>query len=1851
MNTNLIKFLIVFTVIAAFLGCGKKQDAVEINQDFSRYISGFTSGLVSAGSVIQIEFTQDLRHERQDAELLFSFSPAVKGTASWKGNRTVEFVPAEPLREGTRYVVSFNLEKLIPGLSKDLHVFRFDLNTIEQDFSIAESFYQPIDDNQNRFNNMLVELSVADALTDAQAQSVFSAQMNGNELSSRLVNSANNGRNFRFLVDSIERGASDAILRLTADGRTVSSSRKVQREVTIHAINADAFNVISVQSCELPERCLKIVFTDPLANQDLTGLLDLGDFTDFTVRADRNVITVFPENDFPEIISGRIDRNIKSFAGKNLRENFNFTLEKAPERPLVRMLSSGVILPSSQNLLLAFSAVNLRAVELRIIKIYEHNVLGFLQRNSLNDANELTRFGRLVARRLLPLDGDKSKNLTNWNNFAVDISALVERDPGAIFRYELIIRQEFSLFPCDGDNQSSSQETPAALDESNFVLSERDMLIWDRGGWYSPPIEYDWENYDWRETENPCHPTFYMEAENVIVSGNLFATNVGVIAKKGDSEILVSAQDIRTTKSLSGASVRVLNFQLAQIAAGTTDRDGFSLLNVRGDEAFVVEVSHGGQKGYLRVSDGNELSLSRFDISGRAVRRGLKGFLYGERGIWRPGDEIFFTFILNDRQNSIPAGHPVTMDIYNPQGQFFRKLVQSNPVGNFYSFAFSTQENSPTGLWRAVVSVGGTRFERSFRVETIKPNRLKINIDFGTEIIERRDLKIAVDAQWLHGAIARDLETKVLLRLTPAPTRFNGFSGYVFSNPVSEVYSYESQIFSGNLNEEGRVEFTASLPQAEMAAGMLTATFTTTVEERGGGESMTINSIPYSPFRAYIGLNTHQTDDSDIFLTDTTHYFDVAMLDARGNPIRSGELIYRAYKLDWSWWLNDVEARSRMSSVVSGNHITPVIDQKVNIVNGRARIPFRVTGENWGRYLIYIKDPHGGHATGRQIFADDPRWGGRSRQDDPEGLTMLSFTTDKQSYNVGEEAVITIGQGGRGRVLTSLENGSRVLRNWWTDTREGHPTVIRFRITEDLAPNFYIHLSLLQLHGQTTNDLPIRMYGVVPVTVVNPQGRLNPTISMPDVLRSENEFTVTVGEANRQNMSYTLAIVDEGLLDINNFRTPDPYAEFNAKEALGVKTFDRYNHIIGAFSGELRPLFSVGGGEDTGPVADKNSQRFKPVVMFMGPFDLRAGRSNQHKVQLPPYIGSVRVMVVAGNENQAYGNAEKTVPVQNPLMVLTTLPRVLGPNEEVLMPVNVFVTDKSIRNVRVDVRASDLLELSEAPTKNISFSDAGDELIFFRMRTKGAVGQAQITVTATAGRETSTETTNIEIRNPNPLLTVFNSFVLRPSESIDVNYEFDAQQETNRVQMEYARIPAVNLSGSLQYLLRYPHGCSEQITSRGFPQLFLHNFSVLDDKQKQDVQDNVNAVIRKLYTMQTSEGGISYWSGSSQADEWVTSYVGHFMSAAREQGYSISQSFINNWQRFQNSRINNWNSSTYRDDHLQSYRLYSLAAMGSPNLAAMNRLRERPNLSPLARWQLAAAYAIIARKDAARQLINNQGTQIADYSAFNSHFGSRMRDEAIILETLVLLEDMEQALTVARRISAHLNSGSFSTQTTAWALLAMARFAQKSGAGDMNFTTTYLGKVNRTQTQDPVVTQDLEPLNRSGSIRITNNGTANIYVGRTMTSTPLEDRSEAVNNNLRINVKYADMSGNALNVTSLNQGADFVINVSVTNTSPSTNYTNLALTHIIPSGWEIFNTRLGNESATGDFPEGITYQDIRDDRVLSYFDLAPGRTKTVSIRVQAAYLGRFFKPAIACYAMYDNTVYARTAGTWVEVVR
>ena len=322
-----------------------------------------------------------------------------------------------------------------------------------------------------------------------------------------------------------------------------------------------------------------------------------------------------------------------------------------------------------------------------------------------------------------------------------------------------------------------------------------------------------------------------------------------------------------------------------------------------------------------------------------------------------------------------------------------------------------------------------------------------------------------------------------------------------------------------------------------------------------------------------------------------------------------------------------------------------------------------------------------------------------------------------------------------------------------------------------------------------------------------------------------------MSEKEGKEMSYTLAIVDEGLLDLTRFPTPDPWRSFYAREALGVSTFDMYNFVLGAFGGRIDGIFSIGGGmEDEASEPKKSANRFPPMVKFVGPFKLKAGKTAKHDIAIPNYIGSVRVMVIAG-ESGAYGSAEATVPVRKPLMVLSTLPRVLGPGEELDLPVTVFAMEDFVKKVKIEVETGSLFEL-ESNTKEIEFDEIGDVTVDFKLKLKEKTGIGKVKVKVSSGKETAFHEIEIEVRSPNPEVTDFVYGMIEKGEIWENNFALPGMEGTNTAILEVFSIPPFDFGRRLKELIRFPHGCVEQTTSAAFPQLYLTDIMEASEQVK-----------------------------------------------------------------------------------------------------------------------------------------------------------------------------------------------------------------------------------------------------------------------------------------------------------------------------------------------------------------------------------------------------------------------------------
>ncbi|MEH6682293.1 MAG: MG2 domain-containing protein [Sediminicola sp.] len=1834
-------YLSFLLLILVFSGCSKKPgDTTTELSDFSKYadyISQVSHGVVSTQSDIRVVLAAPVAgwkpQEEVDQDLLL-VSPKTKGKVVALDDRTLSFVPATGFEQDTEYVFTLLLQDIIKDVPKDQRTFTFGVKTLKQQFNVYSG---PIRSHSKDWQYLEGQLRSADQLSLQEAKKLISARQNGKKIKISFDGLVKTGTLFQFRLDSIQRYEEDSELILTWDGKSVGSESTGTNSIQIPG--KKNFSVLNVEVGAAGKQELLINFSDPLKKgQNIKGLVVLQGDDDPKFSIDGNLLRVYPSKEIKGTVQLEVFKGVESAEGYKLKHPFTGNITFDALKPEIRLLSSGTILPSSNNLKVNFEAVNLKAVDVSVLKIYGNNVLQFLQGNDLKGDYNLRTVARPIATKKLILQNNLSQNNGKWAAHAVDLKELITPEPGAIYRIEFSIKPSYGQYGCETTNFTPDEGKTEDFDQ------EEESSNWDGSESYYNDYGYD---YDWNERENPCHTSYYW---NKNIGVNVLATDIGLVVKKGlNNKYFVVANDIVTTNSLSGAKVTFHNFQQQELGYVVTGADGTAVFASENIAYFAV-ADHKGQKTYLKLNDGNALSLSKFDVSGVELQKGIKGYIFGERGVWRPGDPIFLSFMLNDNANKLPSGHPVKLELMDPYFKVVHREVQSGALNNFFTFKLSTDPNAPTGNWLAKISVGGASFTKTLKIETIKPNRLKIRTAFEQDVLSGTvPIQGGLEVAWLHGAIAKNLKADISAKFNQQATVFPSFPGYVFDDPTRSFSTEEQVVFNGKLNGDGKADFTISPQLKGQAPGMLKAAFITKVYENGGDFSTDVFTKTYSPFNTYVGLNVPKGDKArGMLLTDTKHTFEVATVDGQGRPKAVKGLKVAIYKINWRWWWDT--SGDNLSSFDKGEYKEKIFETTLGTNStGKGSFNFELKYPDWGRYLVIVEDTQGGHATGKTLYIDWPGWAGKSRKGDPSEATMLVFSTDREQYKVGETATVTFPSPENGRALVTLENGTEVLESMWIEATKGE-TKFQLPITEKYTPTIFLNITLLQPHASTLNDSPIRMYGIVPIAVENPSTKLEPEIGMPEVLRPEERITVKVKEKKGRAMTYNIAIVDEGLLDLTRFNTPDPWNAFYAREALGVKTWDMYDEVIGAFGGKIDQVFAIGGDGELAGARNKKANRFEPMVLYLGPFALKAGETGSHKIQIPKYVGSVRTMVVAGNvDSEAYGMAEKTTPVRKPLMVLASLPRKMTPGEKVTLPVTVFAMESKVKKVTVSLKQDSSFKIVGSASKTITFSQTGEQMVYFDLEVAPSNGIGKIVVSASGNGESASFEVPMDIVNPNPVTTEVHHLILEPNSSQTMDLQTFGVTGTNAAKVEFSTLPPMNFNGRMSYLIQYPHGCVEQITSAAFPQLYLNEIFDLAGPDRSKTQKNVQDAVQRLGGYQLPNGGFPYWPGQQQPNDWGTSYAGHFLLEAGKRGYVLPIGFQSSWVRYQQQTAKLWRAGNNFSDLAQAYRLYTLALSGNADIASMNRLRESDTLSNEAVYRLAAAYAVIGQTKVAQTLLTKAQKEFDGNGKDHYTYGSAERNVAMSLETLVLLKDRAKAQELARELAKDLNGDQWmSTQTTAYGLLAMAKFAELVGGKGVKGSVTVNGKTVSIATSKTLAGRPLEIKEGKNGLLLKNLEGNTLFVSVVQLGILPVGEEKVIQNNLSAKMVFRGRDGSILDVSQIAQGTDFVAEATLTNTT-SREIKDMALTEIFPSGWEIVNTRFTD---FGDFAENkVAYTDLRDDRANFYFDLGKNETKTFKILLNASFLGTYYMPGIQAEAMYDHNYLVRTKGQWVDVVQ
>ncbi|MFW5745132.1 MAG: alpha-2-macroglobulin family protein, partial [Spirochaetota bacterium] len=1085
-TTGLIASLLAAAAVAGALsGCAGGTAASPPNP---RVVEAFTTGEISRWSPVRLVFTEPVGGEEGTVvhDDALALSPRVRGEAIWADAWTIVFTPEEPLRAGEVYEARFDprvfaTDATHRGASAiTLEPFSFDFRVVPQELDIEPRGLTIVEPRNPALMEFRADVIVSDVTDPQTVREAFSVSHDGSQIDF-VVDGAKPASRFTLRVPNVARQerASELLVKWNA-GRDEAARGSFTWPVPAR----DSFEVLGVRSVVDDDQYVEVTFSEPLdGEQNLAGLLRAEGVDDLKTSVRSNRVRLYSANGWPASATLVVAASVHSMIGQALAQSVSREVSFPSEKPRVRFVGDGVIIPTSRGTTVPVETMNLNSIMVEAIRIYGSNVHQFLQVNRLDGANELQRVGEVVWRKVIDLDWTDD-DADRWVRYGLDISPLLEADPTGLYQLRVTFRRPHIQYPCGGEYEDDTR-----FDEWTGGPQDAESSYWD--SWTPSP---QWQYRRFRT--DPCHPAYYMawHDHDVSIRRNVMVSDIGLFATAGQNGALtVAVNDLRSTEPIRGAKLSLYNFQHRELASLRTDHDGLAELDTSGSVPFFLLAEHNGQYGYLRVDPSSARSTSHFDTAGASIEGGIQGFVYGERGVWRPGDDIYLTFILHDPNDVVPADHPVRFEIYDPRGQLVDHAVLTSGTNGLYAHVTGTTSDALTGTYSARVVVGDRTFTKSLRVESVVPNRLKIDLDFpgSDDYLENGRVRGTLEARWLHGARAPNLDADIRASFTPKTTRFEGYDEYSFDDPSREFASTEELLFDGTLDDEGRAEFVANL-NVPRAPGMLTASLTTRVFERSGAFSTEYRSIDFHPFDRYVGVRTPAGDVArGMLLTDEDHAVDIVVVDQDGNRVRSGTVTAEIFKIRWRWWWETDE--ENLAGWVSENSLDPIASDEVEVRDGHASWDFRIDYPDWGRYLVRVRDEEGRHSAGKIVYVDWPGWAGRAQDEGPGGAAMLVLQPEKPSYAVGEEVGVQLPVSRDGRGLVTVESRGEVILAEWIEG-QGPETMFRFAATPDMAPNVYVHVTYLQPHMQTANDLPIRTYGVVPIEVEDPDTRLRPVI-------------------------------------------------------------------------------------------------------------------------------------------------------------------------------------------------------------------------------------------------------------------------------------------------------------------------------------------------------------------------------------------------------------------------------------------------------------------------------------------------------------------------------------------------------------------------------------------------------------------------------------------------------------------------------------------------------------------------------------------------------------------------------------
>lgn len=1471
----------------------------------------------------------------------------------------------------------------------------------------------------------------------------------------------------------------------------------------------------------------------------------------------------------------KIAKGLKSNQGLiNKGEEANITLQKDLDPSLV-FANDGVFLPSGAEYQVYIKSRNVKKIHLKVSQIFSNNI------------SEYLRYKNLVGKK----DDSTQEAFYSSDGFNYVAKKVIDK------KIEL-------------KNQKNTWIS-SALDLSDLK---------GKSGIFSVSLSVDANDLDYKG-EN-----VYRIINKASVSKNLIFSNIALSAQNLNKQLVVHARDFSKNEALENVKIELVSKQNQILQSQNTDSNGDAKFQIQeDDEILYILASKENQISVLRFS--NPLSTDGYDVEGDQNHEMIKAFIYTDRGVYRAGDSVHLSVVA--RENTNPLKHPINFTLINPKNQ---KIIENRILksqNDIYYTQINLDKNAINGLYRANFNIAGVEFSKDILVQSVVPNRIKVELNADeNRSLDDGSLNYELSSKYLFGALASNLKYQSVVYFSPKNYHNSKYKDYIFTNPSSLIISASADD-KGNLDEKGRVQSSVEIPENILNSQgyNFNARIVSEVFEKGGRSVKAVKDVNLNRYDYFVGMKA--LANSYVSEGETIDFYAIVS-DLKEKLVSGKTLEYRIYQNDYYWWW-DYDSYDEFLRSIKQDTNTKLIE-KGELTSSSEPMKFSFNTSNYyGQMFIELIDKESEVSTGQSFYVSS--WGEPSYAD---VVSSLKIKSDKNKYKIGQSAKIEFESVAGAKALITLSSNSKIIDRFVMDTQD-ESTSIELAMKKEYAPNIYVSVSLFQDYNKIDNDRALRLFGVIPLYVEDENTKLDLELKTPDKILPNSDFEIEIQSKDKRAFNYTVAIVDEGLLDLTDFKTPDIWKGFYAKTGFTLKTYDTYSQIIPKFTGGD----SVLGGLRVDKNRDDSAQRFKPVALFNTPARSDETGFAKLKFKMPSYMGSVRVMVVA-NENDAYGSVSKDIQVSAPLVMLETLPRTLKIGDNFTLLTQIFKTENRIKNATLSVRSKNSLIKISPDTQTIDFKSATNlEVMMDANVSDNRIGKELLEFELKSEDYTYKNEIEIDIKPINAYTYENNTSLIKAGESKEFIIK-DYILGTTNATLKLSPTPILDMDKRIKYLLNYPYGCIEQTTSAVLPQLFLDKFSTEFDRQK--AINNINAAIERYSNFQTADGGFAYWQGGDESNAWGSNYAGMFLILAKQNGYFVPDSMYERWLKYEQNFVQ---KSVYRDYmmDIKANSLYLLAMAKKPNISEMNLLYDNLNtLSTEAKWQLAAAYKLAGVEDTAKQIASKISIEPDSKYSFYT-YGSLVRDEAIIANAYKQIYGTNNEELLQKISDTLLSKDYLSTQSTGYALYALAM-----GANLENMNENFMDATLKIDDQAYTINQNQMQIFSFNDEKAIVSANKDIFVSFGVEGVKASENS-AFSNKISLDRAFYDEKGNKISPSEIGSGQTFYMRISVSLNEGANYVSNIALTQILPSGWEVSNTLLDDNTPSFIKNSNYDFIDVRDDKIMWFFGLNKNRTHHFYIKLNAITPGSYTLSGAYAEAMYDDTYRALSESEKVVVKR